>query len=47
VTQRHLTSRDGDSDTAITLQLLLKGFGSPGSRPEQLLGRGTLGYDRY
>ncbi|MBM4220917.1 MAG: LPS assembly protein LptD [Gammaproteobacteria bacterium] len=47
VTERHLTSRDGDSDTAITLQLLLKGFGSPGSRPEQLLDRGTLGYDRY
>ena len=47
VTQRNLTSRDGDSDTAVTLQLLLKGFGSPDSRPEQLLDRGTLGYDRY
>jgi LPS-assembly protein len=47
VTQRNLTSRDGDSDTAVTLQLLLKGFGGPGSRPEQLLDRGTLGYDRY
>ncbi|MFZ1624348.1 MAG: LPS assembly protein LptD [Gammaproteobacteria bacterium] len=47
VTQRNLTSRDGDSDTAVTLQLLLKGFGSPASRPEQLLDRGTLGYDRY
>lgn len=47
VTQRNLTSRDGDSDTAVTLQLLLKGFGGRGSPPEQLLGRGTLGYDRY
>ncbi len=47
VTQRNLTSRDGNSDTAITLQLLLKGFGGPGSSPERLIDRGTLGYDRY
>ena len=47
VTQRNLTSRDGNSDTTITLQLLLKGFGSPDSRPERLIDRGTLGYDRY
>lgn len=47
VTRRYLTSRDGESDTAITLQLLLKGFGSAGSPAERLLDRGILGYDRF
>ena len=45
--RRNLSSRDGDSDSAVTLQLLLKGFGSPGSPAERLLDRGILGYDRF
>jgi LPS-assembly protein len=47
---RSLTSRDGGSDSAISLQLLLKGFGSSRSPAESLLGRGILGddsFDRY
>jgi LPS-assembly protein len=47
ITRRYLTSRDGESDSAITLQLLLKGFGSSGSPAERLLDRGILGYDRF
>ncbi len=47
VTRRYLTSRDGDSDSSVTLQLLLKGFGSAGSPAERLLDRGILGFDRY
>jgi LPS-assembly protein len=47
VARRYLTSRDGESDSAITLQLLLKGFGSAGSPAERLLDRGILGYDRF
>ncbi|MDP2323546.1 MAG: LPS assembly protein LptD, partial [Gammaproteobacteria bacterium] len=47
VTRRYLTSRDGESDSAITLQLLLKGFGSSGTPAERMLDRGILGYDRF
>lgn len=47
VARRYLTSRDGESDSSITLQLLLKGFGSSGSPAERLLDRGILGYDRF
>ncbi|MEO8225603.1 MAG: LPS assembly protein LptD, partial [Gammaproteobacteria bacterium] len=47
VARSYLTSRDGKSDSAITLQLLLKGFGSPGSPAERMLDRGILGYDRF
>jgi LPS-assembly protein len=47
VARRNLSSREGDSDTAITLQLLLKGFGSGGGSAERLLERGILGYDRF
>ena len=47
VARRYLTSRDGEADSAITLQLILKGFGSAGSPAERLLDRGTLGYDRF
>jgi LPS-assembly protein len=47
VARRYLTSRDGESDSSVTLQLLLKGFGSSGSPAERLLDRGILGYDRF
>lgn len=47
VGRRYLTSRDGELDTAITLQLVLKGFGSSGTPAERLLDRGILGFDRY
>ncbi|MEO7385940.1 MAG: LPS assembly protein LptD [Gammaproteobacteria bacterium] len=45
--RNYLTSRDGNSDSSVTLQLLLKGFGSSGSPAERLLDRGILGYDRF
>ncbi len=47
IARRYLNGRDGNSDSAITLQLLLKGFGSSGSPAERLLDRGILGYDRF
>ncbi|MEZ5564621.1 MAG: LPS assembly protein LptD [Gammaproteobacteria bacterium] len=47
VARRNLSNRDGESDSAVTLQLLLKGFGSSGSAAESMLDRGTLGYDRF
>jgi LPS-assembly protein len=47
IARRYLNSRDGGSDSSITLQLLLKGFGSSGSPAERLLDRGILGYDRF
>ncbi len=47
VARRYLTSRDGNLDSSVSLQLLLKGFGSSGSPAERLLDRGILGYDRF
>jgi len=47
VARRYLTSRDGDSDASVSLQLLLKGFGSSGSAAERMLDRGILGFDRF
>ena len=47
VARRNLTTRDGESDTSFSLQLLLKGFGSTRSPAESLLDRGTLGYDSF
>jgi len=47
VARRGLTNRDGESDTSLSLQLLLKGFGSRGSAAESMLDRDTLGFDRY
>ncbi len=47
VARRNLTNRDGESDSSLSLQLLLKGFGSPGSAAETMLDHGTLGFDRY
>lgn len=47
VARRYLATRTGGSDTAFTVQLLLKGLGN-GSKPaEQMLERGILGYDRF
>jgi hypothetical protein len=45
VWRRNLTTRTGDSDTSISVQLLLKGFGSSDSAADRLLDRGILGYD--
>ena len=47
IARSYLNGRDGGSDTALTVQLLLKGFGSSGSPAERLLERGILGYDRF
>jgi LPS-assembly protein len=45
VWRRYLASRDGNFDTSISLQLILKGFGSRDSAAERILKRGILGYD--
>lgn len=48
--QRYLSNREGRYDSSVTLQLLLKGFGSAGTPAERVLERGTLGegrFDRY
>jgi LPS-assembly protein len=45
VWRRNLVSRTGDSDTSISLQLILKGFGSSNSAADRLLDRGILDYD--
>lgn len=43
--RRYLASRDGDLENSFTVQLVLKGFGSPDSAADRLLDRGILGYD--
>jgi len=45
VWRRYIASRDGNFDTSISLQLILKGFGSRDSAAEDILDRGILGYD--
>lgn len=45
VWRRHLTRRTGESDTSISLQLILKGFSSTGKPTDKFLERGILGYD--
>ena len=45
VWRRNLTRRTGESDTSFSLQLILKGFGNPGTAADRLLDRGILGYD--
>jgi LPS-assembly protein len=47
VARRNLATRDGESDTSVSLQLLLKGFGSTQSPAESLLDRGILGQDSF
>lgn len=47
VLRRYVASRTGESETAFTVQLQLKGFSSTSSPAERLLDRGILGYDRY
>ncbi|MGI9344098.1 MAG: LPS-assembly protein LptD [Gammaproteobacteria bacterium] len=42
--RRYLASRTGDSDTSFSVQLILKGFGSPNSAADRLLDRGILSY---
>jgi len=41
---RYLATRTGDFDTAFSLQLILKGFGSADSAADRLLDRGILSY---
>jgi LPS-assembly protein len=43
--RRYLASRDGDFDNSFSIQLILKGFGTPDSAADRLLDRGILGYD--
>jgi len=45
VWRRNLTRRTGESDTSISVQLLLKGFSSTGKPTDSFLERGILGYD--
>ncbi len=44
VWRRNLARRTGESDTSISLQLILKGFGSSDSSADRLLDRGILDY---
>ncbi|MGI9330402.1 MAG: LPS-assembly protein LptD [Gammaproteobacteria bacterium] len=44
VWRRYLTRRNGESDTSVGFQFVLKGFGDPGTAAESLLDRGILGY---
>ena len=46
VSRRYISRRDGTSDTAIALQLELKGLSSVGDPADKLLERGILGYTR-
>jgi LPS-assembly protein len=43
--RRSLASRDGDLEDSFSVQLILKGFGSPDNAADRLLDRGILGYD--
>ncbi len=43
--RRNLASRDGDLEDSFSVQLILKGFGSPDNAADRLLDRGILGYD--
>ena len=44
VYRNYLASRDGESDTAIAVQLVLKGLTNVGDSADRLLERGILGY---
>ena len=44
VTRRHISTRDGTSDSSVGLQLVLKGMTSVGTAADRLLERGILGY---
>lgn len=44
VTRRHLSTRDGTRESAVGLQLVLKGMSSVGTAADKLLERGILGY---
>ncbi|MCK6372373.1 MAG: LPS assembly protein LptD, partial [Gammaproteobacteria bacterium] len=46
VYQRYVATRTGETDTAIALQLILKGLTNASDPAERVLGRGILGYDR-
>jgi LPS-assembly protein len=45
VYRRYLASRDGETDTAIAVQLILKGLTNVGDPADRLLERGILGYE--
>ena len=45
--RRFITTRTGESDTTVLLQLELKGFSSVGRRTDSFLDHGILGYSRY
>lgn len=44
--RRHLADREGNSDTSVSVQLVLKGLGNPLEPAERLLEHGILGYER-
>jgi len=45
VWRSNLARRNGESDESIGFQIVLKGFGDPGTAAESLLDRGILGYN--
>ncbi len=47
VARRYISRRTGESDRSFSVQLQLRGFSDEGSSPEELLDRGTLGYQRF
>jgi LPS-assembly protein len=44
VGRRYVSRRTGETDSAISIQLELKGLSQRASSPEELLDRGILGY---
>jgi len=45
VYRRYLATRDGEYDTAVAVQLVLKGLTNVGDPADSLLERGILGYE--
>jgi LPS-assembly protein len=45
--RRYISRRTGETDSAISIQLELKGLTQRASSPEELLDRGILGYRRF
>jgi hypothetical protein len=45
--RRYVSSRTGEADSAISIQLELKGLSQNAPSPEELLDRGILGYRSF
>jgi hypothetical protein len=47
VYRQYVSTRDGQEDTSLGIQLVLKGMTSIGTKADKLLERGILGYSNY